>query len=196
MMDEREAFLMLRKVMDEYAVIDEQTWQQFKLICKLKSLPKNSIVYRMNEVPNSFSFVAEGLIRCFVLNESGQEYNKNFFDEGMFPGSMSSLLTASPSQLEFETIENSLLIDIQFDGFRQLLFSHPDLMIFHIHYLEKNWLLAKDAREIELVQDEAADRYQRFKDTHPNLVKRLPLYHIAGHLGITPTQLSRIRKNS
>ena len=69
------------------------------------------------------------------------------------------------------------------------------MKLFQIHYLEKNWLLAKDAREIELVQEDATARYLRFIDEYPRLVERLPQYHIALHLGITPTQLSRIRKN-
>lgn len=98
-----------------------------------------------------------------------------------------------PSRLAFETIENTLLVEIEFAGFRKLLFSNHELMKFQIHYLEKNWLLHKDAREIELVQDDASLRYLQFTKDFPLLVNRLPLYHIASHLGITPTQLSRIR---
>lgn len=69
-----------------------------------------------------------------------------------------------------------------------------DLKLFHIFYLEKNWLMAKDAREIEIVQENAGQRYQRFLKEYPSLNSRIPQYHIASHLGITPTQLSRIRK--
>ena len=49
--------------------------------------------------------------------------------------------------------------------------------------------------EIEIVQEDATARYLHFIDKHSSLVDRLPQYHIASHLGITPTQLSRIRKN-
>jgi hypothetical protein len=75
------------------------------------------------------------------------------------------------------------------------MFQKEDLKLFQIHYLEQNWLLAKDEREIEIVQDNATTRYLRFTRAYPNLVDRLPQYHIASHLGITPTQLSRIRKS-
>ena len=70
-----------------------------------------------------------------------------------------------------------------------------DLKLFQIYYLEKNWLLAKDSREIEIVQDDATARYLRFIGENHRLVNRLAQYHIASHLGITPTQLSRIRRN-
>lgn len=48
----------------------------------------------------------------------------------------------------------------------------------------------------ELVQEDAAQRYRRFLRRSPTLAERLPQYHIASHMGITPTQLSRIRKKN
>jgi ribosomal protein L10 len=41
---------------------------------------------------------------------------------------------------------------------------------------------------------EAKERYLDFITLHPNIEDRIPLQFIASHLGITPTQLSRIRK--
>lgn len=189
------ALELLKTSFDSYSPITESTWQQLKTGCQLRHFKKNEMVYQAGVIPNSFSFVASGLVRCYVTNEKGQEYNKNFFDEGMYPGSMAALLTNTPSYLMFETIEDSSLIEINFKTFRELLNKNPDLMLFQIAYLEKNWLLAKDAREIEIVQELASERYLKFQHNFPGLVDRLPQYHIASHLGITPTQLSRIRKS-
>jgi CRP-like cAMP-binding protein len=152
-------------------------------------------LYSAGNIPQSYAYVYQGLIRCFACDENGKEYNKIFFDEGMFPGAMTALLTSSESMLSFETIEDTLIIEINFSAYRKLMIEKSDLKLFQIYYLEKNWLLAKDSREIEIVQDDATDRYLRFIDESPALVNRLAQYHIASHLGITPTQLSRIRKN-
>ena len=108
---------------------------------------------------------------------------------------MMALLTSSPSALTFEKVGDTLLIEINFTAYRQLMLEKNNLKLFQIYYLEKNWLLAKDSLEIEIVQDDATARYLRFIDEHPSLVNYLAQYHIASHLGITPTQLSRIRKN-
>ena len=86
------------------------------------------------------------------------------------------------------------MLDIDFDGYRRLLRGREDLMWFQIMYLERNWLLKMEPREFALVQDDATERYRRFRRDRPELYRRLPLFHIASHLGITPTQLSRIRK--
>lgn len=51
----------------------------------------------------------------------------------------------------------------------------------------------KEKREIELVTLEAKERYDIFKNEHPGLENQISQYHIASYLGISPTQLSRIR---
>ena len=188
------ALLSLKKSLCEYSFISEDTWYSFMTICKFRTLTKRSLLYNIGSIPLSYSYIYKGLVRCFTSDEKGNEYNKMFFDEGKFPGPMSALLTTTPSMLAFEAIEDSLIIEIDFTAYRKLMLKNDELKLFQIYYLEKNWLLAKDSREIEIVQDDATARYLRFIDEHPKLVARLPQYHIASHLGITPTQLSRIRK--
>lgn len=195
MHEKNKAFLALRKSLCSYSPISDDTWQAFIAICKFRTLTKHSFLYNIGMIPPSYSYIYHGLIRCFSSDENGNEYNKMFFDEGKFPGSMTALLTSTPSMLAFEAIEDSLIIEIDFTAYRKLMFQNDELKLFQIHYLEKNWLLAKDAREIEIVQDDATARYLQFIDKNHTLVDRLPQYHIASHLGITPTQLSRIRKN-
>jgi len=195
MHDKDKAFIALRKSLCSYASISDDTWQVFIAICKFKSLTKHSFLYNIGSIPSSYSYIYHGLVRCFSCDEKGSEYNKMFFDEGTFPGSMTALLASAPSLLAFEALENSLIIEIDFIAYRKLMFQNDELKLFQINYLEKNWLLAKDAREIEIVQEDATARYLHFIDKHFSLIDRLPQYHIASHLGITPTQLSRIRKN-
>ncbi|MCV2403437.1 Crp/Fnr family transcriptional regulator [Marinomonas sp. C2222] len=194
MLSHQDAFIALRKSLESYAVISDDTWNELKQFCHYRELDKLSFLYKMGDVPNSFSYVYQGLFRCFICDDKGNEYNKIFFCEGMFPGSMTSLLTSSPSFLAIEAIEKSQIIEIEFAAFRQLLLEKEDLKLFQIAYLEKNWLLEKERREIEIVQENATSRYLRFLAEYPELESRIPQYHIASHLGITPTQLSRIRK--
>lgn len=185
----------LKNRLEDYAPISDKTWQTFQSLCTYKRLKKGEALYTAGGKPGSFAFVYQGLFRAYTVDKEGREYNKNFFDEGTFPGSMAALLTGTPSQFTIEALENSEVLLIDFSAFRKLLFQSNDLMRFQIAYLEKNWLLAKDAREVEIVQENATQRYQRFLQTFSHISTRIPQYQIASHLGITPTQLSRIRKN-
>lgn len=192
---ETNAFQALKASLDQYHPLSDISWNALCQISECRSVPKQYLLYRSGEIPRTFSYVISGLFRAFVTTNDGKEYNKIFFNEGMFPGAMTSLLTESPSTIAIESLEASEIISIDFHRYRKLLMKMDDVKLFHIFYLEKNWLLEKDAREIALVQDDATQRYQYFIKTHPNLMSRVQQYHIASHLGVTPTQLSRIRKN-
>ena len=188
------AFSALKGSLESYFPISDDTWAALKTICKLRQVNKRQALYLAGEIPRSFAYVFSGLFSSFVTDENGNEYNKIFFDEGTFPGSMTALLGSVPSRFTIESLESSSIIEIDFRGYRELLVEKHDLKLFQIYYLEKNWLLAKEAREVEIVQDDATHRYKRFLTEHPSLEARLPQYLVASHLGITPTQLSRIRK--
>lgn len=192
---EQLAFTALKEVLDSYYPIGDESWRQFQALCQLQDLKKQQLLYRAGDSVNSFAFVVSGLLRACIASADGHEYNKAFFDQGRFPGDMTALLTGSPARFNIETLEDSRVITIDFAGYRQLMQAREDIKLFQIHYLEKHWLLHKDAREIELVQEDASQRYRRFLNDYASISERIPQYHIAAHLGITPTQLSRIRKN-
>ncbi|MCP4135255.1 MAG: Crp/Fnr family transcriptional regulator [bacterium] len=195
-MSQNKAFIALKESIESYAPISNETWSALKTVCKFRMIDNHQVLYQTGEVPVSYSFVYSGLFRMFITDEKGNEYNKIFFDDETFPGSMAALLNSTPSRFTIEALEPSSIIEINFNGYRKLLIEKHDLKLFQIYYLEKNWLLAKEAREVEIVQSNATERYKKFLEEHPSLEKRLPQYHIASHLGITPTQLSRIRKTT
>ncbi|NTS78826.1 Crp/Fnr family transcriptional regulator [Catenovulum sp. SM1970] len=184
----------LRQVWDSYSPLTDDTWQQLQKGLSVKTIAKGTHLYAVDDTLSSFAFLHSGLMRAYMLDENGQEYNKNFFADGRFPGVMSSLLKAEPSMLGIEAIEASELIVIDFAIFRQVLFNNNDLMKMHILYLEKHWLKEKELKEISYLQFEAKDRYLKFLTDFADVAERIPQYHIASYLGVTPTQLSRIKK--
>ncbi len=192
--DENKSFTYLKNVINSYYLISEKTWEKFLEICEYMEVKKGDYLCRINEIPSSFLFVNKGLLRTYILDDKGIEYNKIFFTEGMFPASIVSLLKNKPSEFELQALEDCQLIQIDFKKYRKLLKEDEDLKLFHISYLEENWLIKKEEKEVSIVQKDADERYEDFLNDHPTLESRLTQYHIASHLGITPTQLSRIRK--
>ncbi|GGD54936.1 Crp/Fnr family transcriptional regulator [Lacimicrobium alkaliphilum] len=189
------AYAALRQSLNQYATISDDTWKAFRPLCRYRELSARALLYSVGQHPDSFSYVFTGLFRVFISDAQGNEYNKNFFAEGSFPGCMTALLTGEPSQFSVQALEPVQIIEIDFNGYRALLDSNIELMRFQIRYLEQHWLQAKDTREVEIVQQGASQRYRSFLRQYPDLHRRLAQYHIASHLGITPTQLSRIRRN-
>ena len=93
-----------------------------------------------------------------------------------------------------EALENSVVININFDAFIEQSEKSPDLKNFYIQYLQKNWVINNEQKEIAQITENATNRYIKLIENKPELNIRIAQHHIASHLGITPTQLSRIRK--
>jgi len=184
----------IKHAIDSYYPISEMVWNDYKQCLTLRQLNKGEILYALGEVPTHFAFLHKGLMRAYVADIDGNEFNKNFFSEGRFPGSMTALIKGEVSFLAIEALECCDIIEIDFVQYRKLLFTHPELMTFHIHYLEKHWLLEKETKEIGFLQFEAKQRYLSFLEEYQAILPRITQYHIASYLGITPTQLSRIKK--
>ena len=70
---------------------------------------------------------------------------------------------------------------------------HKQINVF-IQKLTFEYLEQKQDREIRLLSEEAMSNYLMFRENFPDLENKIPHYHIASYLGITPTQLSRLRK--
>lgn len=185
----------LKQTIESYYPVSLATWNDYKQCLTSKHLNKGEILYALGKVPTSFAFIHKGLMRAYVADAEGNEFNKNFFSEGGFPGAMTALIKSEASFLAIEALEDCDIVEIDFTKFRGALFSNPELMMFHISYLEKHWLLEKETKEIGYLQFEAKQRYLKFLEDYPKILPRIAQYHIASYLGITPTQLSRIKKN-
>ena len=57
------------------------------------------------------------------------------------------------------------------------------------------YFLEKEKKELEMALMDATERYLLFREQFPTLEQLIPQYHIASYLSISPTQLSRLRKN-
>lgn len=185
----------LKRTLQSYYPISAMAWNDYKQCLTFTHINKGEILYQQGAVPTHFSFIHKGLMRAYLCDIEGNEFNKNFFSEGRFPGSMTALIKKEASFLSVEALEDCEIIEINFSHFRKALFKSPELMRFHIHYLEKHWLLEKEIKEIGYLQFEAKQRYLTFLDDYQEILPRLAQYHIASYLGITPTQLSRIKKD-
>lgn len=156
-------------------------------------IPRNDHVVRIGDRTETVLFVIRGVLRAYWLDEGGTEYNKTFFTEGMFATPIVALLQGAPSHLGIESLTDVTALKTRFSRLMQLIDTFQSLNLLYRRHLETKWVIEKEMREIRLATDNARVRYEVFLEEYPDLEQRIPLYHIASHLGITNVQLSRIR---
>lgn len=184
----------LKLKFESYAQISVESWSLIESIIRFQELEKDEILLRNGQIAKNIHFVCEGALRVYVTDYDGNIYNKNIFLETDFAGSTVSYLQSTPSNFTLQALENTILISLNYKKYRQFIDDNIDLKNFYIAYLENNWVIEKEKREVSLVMENATDRYLKLLSKHSNIDQRIQQLHLASHLGITPTQLSRIRK--
>lgn len=139
-------------------------------------------------------FIVKGLVRYYYLTEEGKEFNKHFATAGDFAASMHSFVLQAPSPFFIQAIELTDTIVLPNNRLRQLFDRHVCWERLGRRIAERLALL-KEEREKAFLLDSLRVRYSHFLETYPDLVHRIPQYHIASYLGVTDVALSRIRKS-
>lgn len=179
--------------MNRYFPLSEQTMAALRKICQPKSFKKNELILRAGDYAKYYYFVNTGLLGYYKLDTAGNIIYKLFFEENSFCASTAAIIEEKPSNFNIVALEDVLLMQYSARLFRELVVQHHDLALFQIAYLEKNWVVKKEPLEINLKLESAKERYLELY-SNQFLFKRLKQHHIASYLGVTPTQLSRIRK--
>lgn len=174
------------------ALPNQNGLEEFKTHFKPVELTKGSVFARKGEYAKKLGFLTSGVMRAYFSTDKGEEYNKTFFKGGDFVGAYSSLVSGQPNLIDIDCLTSCSLLLAEYADIVALYDTFPNVERLSRRLAEQFFVL-KEKREIELVTLEAKDRYAIFQEEHPGLEQLIPQYHIASYLGVSPTQLSRIR---
>lgn len=166
--------------------------EEFFSQVETKIYEKNKIISKQGEVCDKIYFVKKGVVRLFADSDDGE---KNFFFalDGDLITEFSSFLEEKPSKASIATIDKS---EIQF-------FSKALVDEFYIKYplwerlgrllAERQFLLVSKI-VFDSLSKKPEEKYLELMQKRPELLQKIPGYHLASFMGIKPETLSRIRK--
>jgi CRP-like cAMP-binding protein len=175
-----------------YTGLSEEAENAWQNLLTEKTYPRGDNFVNIGQTPKKVAFVVKGLFSQGYINDEGETIIKYFFPEGRIAGSIPATLTQSESLFAITALEETTVLEYDFNAFKNLVATFGEVARFYIRYLEQHWVIDKEHYEVSLRNDVAKVRYADFLRNYPDLVKRLKKHHIAAYLGITPTQLSRI----
>ncbi|WP_298496439.1 Crp/Fnr family transcriptional regulator [uncultured Algibacter sp.] len=162
-------------------------------ITELKTIAEGTHIVKLGEIPTKVYFLVSGVLRCFLMTESGKEFNKGFYLPLSFAGPLAALIQKKPSLFAFEALTDIEVYEIDYYKLMDLCEKHESINKLYAKVLETVYM-SYEKRLVELISLNATDRYLELKQQLPDVDELIPQYHIASYLGITPVQLSRIRK--
>ena len=126
------------------------------------------------------------------LLKKNLEITEHFTYEGHLFVCLESFIRQIPGQFYVEALEPTLIYEIPYGPFHELMQQDPEILRVYCTILESSLIISQhkaDARN----RHSAFERYRRLEFEHPQIVRRAPQIHAASFLGMSPETLSRIR---
>lgn len=173
--------------------LEESTFRELHQCFKAIELKKNDFFVAEGEYAQQIGFLEAGIVRAFFLNQDGKEYSKQFFVGPSIIGAYTSLLTKQPNRIAQQALTDCQVLVADFAKIEALYDKHHDLERLGRRIAEF-YFLEKEQKELEMALLDAEKRYLLMRERFPTIESVIPQYYIASYLGVSPTQLSRIRR--
>lgn len=170
---------------------DEQI-EEFLTRTKEIDVPKNTVLLNEGDVCEKIIFVKTGVLRLYAETENGE---KNFFFafDGELITEFYSFLEAKPAKASIATIENSVIEVFDKKTVDEFYEKYPNWERLGRLLAERQFLLVSKM-VFDSLSKKPEEKYLEILDKRPQLIQKIPGYHLASYLGIKPETLSRIRK--
>ncbi|WP_143883846.1 Crp/Fnr family transcriptional regulator [Chryseobacterium binzhouense] len=157
-----------------------------------KNYKKNQPILHFGETEKELRFLDSGIIREFYAN-NGKEKNIDFFLTGEFVTDFYSFVSEKPTRKNQECVTDVQIRTLSKEKFLHFLKEYSCGKLF-VDEIFQRIIEKKEQDEFAQFINTAEENYKLLLQDKPNWLQRIPQYHIASYLGITPETLSRIRK--
>ncbi|MCD8573281.1 MAG: Crp/Fnr family transcriptional regulator [Bacteroides graminisolvens] len=163
-------------------------------LAERRDLNKGEMLIHQGQVSRHIVFVAKGMLRQYYF-KNGKEVTEHFSYEGCILMCIESLLKQEPTRLVAEALEPATVYLLPYDRLLKLSEDIREINIFYRKVLEFS-LITSQIKADSWRFETARERYNLLMKTHPEVIKRAPLSHIASYLLMTPETLGRVRAGS
>lgn len=180
------------KLISRYLSLTDDEASAFAECIPIKSFKKGELLLREGQVSRDSYFVIHGCVRKYYIID-GEERTTEFFVEDESIASLQSYKNKTPANHYFECVEDCRLAVLNYEKEQELFKRVPKYealcrMSMESDFGEQQEALAK------FITSSPEARYKNLLETRPDLIQRVPQYHLASYLGVKPESLSRIRK--
>lgn len=154
---------------------------------------KGDIVLPEGDVCRAMYFVSKGMVRQYYYKNQ-KDVTEHFSFEGRICFCIESFLKQEPSRLIVEALENSLLYAIPYEAWHVAMLQNHEMELLYRKILEHALISSQEHADSQRFEN-ASERYARLLRTHPEIILRAPMLHVASFLQMTPETLSRVRSS-
>jgi CRP-like cAMP-binding protein len=185
-------FTPILEYISRYVTLNEDEIARFSSFLKITKVKKRQFIVQPGFVCKHKSYVVKGAFRGYLVDNDGKEHTLSFAIEDWWISDYSSLIYQEPATLFVEALEDSILIQIEFEDEQNFLKEIPKLEKFE-RIITQRSLAFQQKRLLSNFTKTAEERYDEFMTKYSAIAQRVPQYALASYLGFSTEYLSKIR---
>lgn len=183
----------LKPWLQRWSLSDLRGTDQWLGLMGLATYGADEHLVHAGDVGDTLYLIDAGLVRLYYASSDGKERNKAFMAQGQVTGPVSAAITGSPAPFAIQALEPSVVLTFPYAGLLKAANDNPQVARLHLELLS-NAFIRNEQREAMLLTLSAQQRYQWILDHDPELLERVPQFHIASYLGVDAVSLSRLKR--
>lgn len=182
----------IRDYMERLVKLSDEEWEGFAGKLTRLEVKKKDFLTREGQTCDFIGFIQTGIFRFYHIQE-GNEIITTFFFPMDFFSEYRSFLTGAPSHHYVQALEDSSIWVIKKKDLHDLYDEHKSFERVG-RLIAENLFLGVTQRLDSFMHQTPEQRYMDLVNRNADMLQRIPQYHIAAYLGVSPETLSRIRK--
>lgn len=183
----------LREIIETVMPVSDEALELMEALCVPKRVKKGRLIIEQGKVSKDIFFICKGVVRNYCLID-GEELTRWFALDGDVVASMFSFSRGLPSVGSVVALTNLDVLVAPIVEVKKLIDSSLEWSRWTNAYV-LDGLFMLERRHTFLSHGSAMNRYLTFQKMRTfELLRHLPLQHIASYLNMRPQTLSKVRR--
>lgn len=183
----------LFRILSEMHPLTEEFKARVEKDLFLLSRPKNHFLLQEFQFSRQAYFMLKGFALSFFFRK-GTRVISSFWNKDSIIVSPKSFFEQTPAVENIQLLEDSELLCISYESVQNILNEYPVIANFLSRAVVISHGHRNEKRIIEMVSLSAWERYRDLIKSYPDIEQKVSQEMIASYLGITPSSLSRMKK--
>lgn len=164
----------------------------FISLLRINKIRKKQFIVQPEFTCKYRSYVFKGSMRAFLVDNNANEHTIALAIDDWWISDYNSYIFQQPATLFVEALEDTILIQLDYDSEQLLRESIPKFETFFRIITERSFAFLQK-RLLSNLSMTAEERYEDFMSKYQEIAQRVPQYTLASYLGMSTEYLSKLR---
>lgn len=185
-----------------YAPVKNEAWDFFRENLDLLNYRSGDIIHPAQQPCKKMGFILSGIARSFLQKPDGKDFTWFFhYDDENSSAKQFILIDypsfnlQTPSTYGFQALSDCQIAIMSYSNLKEVFKKYPEFLNVEKQLVVSAYQHNNQRLETQLTKS-AQGRLEDFEQKEEALFDRIPHYHIASYLGITPQRLCQLRSSA